>query len=101
MEYMLNLRFADGTSEKSPCKVTEKNGISAVFADFRGTDRKICADHGADIRIDLPGLASYMADNRYSEFWCRPQFGHSFAEVPESTQALLYKMIDKSTASNV
>lgn len=48
------------------------------------------ATKGLQIRFlqeDVPYLAYYMR----CEFWCRPAFGTSFADVPSRTQALLFK----------
>ena len=48
------------------------------------------AAKGLQIRFlqqDVPYLAYYMR----CEFWCRPAFGTSFSDVPNRTQALLFK----------
>lgn len=94
MEFTLNVRFADETSESSPCRIAEKSGLTAVYADYTGADRKIDSEYGANILITLPDMASYMADNRYSEFWCRPDFGEDPTAVPPETQHFIYRKTD-------
>lgn len=96
MEFTLKIRFADGTTASSPCRITEKDGVTAVYAAYTGSEWKIDADHGADILVGLPDLASYMADNRYSEFWCRPDFGSDPSAVPPETQHFIWKKTDGS-----
>lgn len=51
-------------------------------------------DCAVRIGIDLPDAARWMADYRYSPFWCRPQFGEALGDVPERTQCLLWEKAD-------
>ncbi len=94
MEFTLNVCFADGTMVSSPCKTqTNSIGITAVYTAYIGK-KVIDANYGGNILIALENIDTYMADNRYSEFWCRPSFGTDLATVPPETQHFIYKKTD-------
>ncbi len=97
MEFTLKIHFDDNTFSESMCKTTENDGAIAVYADYTGSDRKICSEHGADIVIPLPALDSYMADHRHSEFWCSPAFGKDPRDTPIETQHFIYRKADSGT----
>ncbi|MBQ7313207.1 MAG: hypothetical protein IJW81_06450, partial [Clostridia bacterium] len=97
MEFTLNIRFADGATVSTACKILTDGNLTAVYADYTG-DRVIDENDGGRIPLSLPGLESYMADNRYSEFWCRPAFGtaDTLTDVPPETQHFIWRKTDGS-----
>ncbi|MBO5256260.1 MAG: hypothetical protein J6C42_02000, partial [Clostridia bacterium] len=97
MEFTLNIRFADGATVSTACKILTDGNLTAVYANYTG-DRVIDENDGGRIPLTLPGLESYMADNRYSEFWCRPAFGtaDTLTDVPPETQHFLWRKTDAS-----
>ena len=46
------------------------------------------------VGIALPDAARWMADYRYSPYWCRPAFGEALGDVPPRTQCLLWEKAD-------
>lgn len=76
---------------------TPSDGVSllSVCADITDCDFSIDADEGIEIQL-RPQISfeSYMADYRYSEFWCRPAFGKELLSIPDETQYLVIKLAD-------
>ncbi len=72
--------------------VSEHGGITAYTIHAGSGDTYFDPDRGIVTTLAIPDeTEGYMADVRYSPFWCRPQFGSHFGDVPENTQALLWK----------
>ena len=72
--------------------VTERENIYALRISADAENGCFDPDRAVVTVVNEPEeITDFMADVLHSPFWCRPQFGHSFAEVPDSTQALLYK----------
>lgn len=92
IQYTMRVQLADGTWMDGDCRVeTLADGLTAVFADTTAT-APLHADLGATIAIADDGWDSFMADDRYSEFWCRPAFGKKGTEIPMEGQYLLVKL---------
>ena len=65
-------------------------GVEAVY--IEGVSQKqLDSEFGAGIEIEINDAKSWMADYRYSEFWCSPAFGVDFSEMPDETQGLIYE----------
>jgi len=87
--------------EKLDCCVTiditqtKEASLLSVMADISSLDCSIDADTGIEIHLrpEFP-FESFMADYRYSEYWCRPAFGKSFSDIPDETQYLVIKLTD-------
>jgi len=58
-------------------------------------DESLDADRAVTLSL-LPDRdpVAFFANVLYCPFWCRPQFGTTFAEVPADTQALLWRSKD-------
>lgn len=92
IQYTMRVQLADGTWTDGDCRVEVlANGLTAVFADTTAS-APLHADLGATIAIADDDWDSFMADDRYSEFWCRPAFGKKGAELPMEGQYLLVKL---------
>lgn len=87
-------KITDGISIKSmPVKGAS---LLSVRADVCASGLSIDADLGieTEMRTDSQ-IESFMADYRYSEFWCRPSFGGSdLSAIPDETQYLVLKLKD-------
>jgi len=87
-------KITDGISIKSmPVKGAS---LLSVCADVSASGLSIDADLGieTEMRTDSQ-IESFMADYRYSEFWCRPSFGGSdLSAIPDETQYLVLKLKD-------
>ena len=72
-------RFFDGTEAEIRLRIDEEDGVLAVrpVTDVGGASdlRPLDPECGVKIRIDPEKPVRYMADWRYSEFWCAPFFG--------------------------
>lgn len=91
-QYTMRVQWADGTWQEGACRVeTIASGLTAVFADTVAPS-PLNADWGASIAIDDSDWDSFMSDDRYSEFWCRPAFGKKGSEIPMEGQYLLIKL---------
>lgn len=91
-QYTMRVQLADGTWQEGACRVeTIASGLTAVFADTVAP-APLNADWGASIAIDDSDWDSFMSDDRYSEFWCRPAFGKKGSEIPMEGQYLLIKL---------
>lgn len=74
------------------CDIKEENGITAVYAYGAVKQAPLDPDFGMGIYIDVGGdIESVVSDYRRCEFWCMPSFGKDFTDVPDETQALIYK----------
>ncbi len=94
MKFTIRVRFTDGTTALSTCvSKTNVPGLISVSATHTG-EKALCSDAGATILIPLTDIEAYMADNRYSEFWCRPAFGKELTTVPAETQHFIYRKTD-------
>lgn len=90
------LNLTDGGTQDFNVRVTqipcENETVCIKFKGF--TNKTLNADFGAGIDFEIPDAAKWMADYRYSPFWCRPAFGTDFSDVPDETQALVYTKTD-------
>ena len=89
------LNLFDGTQDELFIRLIDKqeDDVHAVYMDavaYRALD----PEFGAKIEIELENVKSWMADYRHNEFWCRPAFGESLAEIPNETQGLIYEKED-------
>lgn len=86
------LNLTDGGTQDFNVRVTqipcENETVCVRFKGF--TNKTLNADFGAGIDFEIPDAAKWMADYRYSPFWCRPAFGTDFSQMPDETQALVY-----------
>lgn len=74
------------------CDIKEDDGITAVYAYGAVEQAPLDPDFGMGIYIDVGGdIESVVSDYRRCEFWCMPSFGKDFTDVPDETQALIYK----------
>lgn len=91
-QYTMRVQLADGTWQDGACRCEAcGDGLTAVFADTVAP-APLHADLGATIAIDDGDWDSFMSDDRYSEFWCRPAFGKKGNEIPMEGQYLLVKL---------
>ena len=96
------LNLNKGSRQKGHIRIKERceGGIHAVFIDgftncgFYTPDGTIDPDFGAGIDLEIEHVKSWMADYRYCEFWCRPEFGTKLGNIPEETQGLIYEKTD-------
>ena len=69
------------------------NGVTAVH--IRGVSKlPIDGEFGAAIEFEIPGLKRWMANTRHSEFWCSPDFGAEYKDIPDETQGFIYEKED-------
>ena len=89
------LNLTDGTKGELFVNLIDKQeeDIHAVYIDAV-SHRALDSEFGAGIEIELDHVKSWMADYRHSEFWCKPAFGVSLAEIPNETQGLVYEKED-------
>jgi len=67
--------------------------VDAIYID--GISRyPIDAEFGAGIEIKLDDVTEWMANYRHTEYWCSPKFGTDLCDVPDETQAFIYKKTD-------
>ena len=86
------LRLCSGEEQAYHVTLTERleEGVHAVY--LKGYSQyPLDPEFGAGIELQVKDVKSWMADYRYSEFWCQPEFGSSLSEVPEETQGLVYE----------
>ena len=89
------LRTADGSVQDFHVRteVKKQDGADAVYIDgFSGS--LLDADFGAGIDFTVSQVKSWMADFRYSPFWCMPAFGTALGDIPDETQGLIYQKED-------
>ena len=90
------LNLSNGTRQTRFVKLAEKleEEVHAVYIEGI-SNASLDSEFGAGIEIELEGVKSWMADYRYSEFWCRPWFGTRLGDIPEETQGLIYEKEDE------
>ena len=95
MKYQAYLNLANGSKQDFHIHVTEKKvrRIYAVYVDAFSNE-PIDSENGVTIELGMPGVERWMADYRYSEYWCRPGFGSRLDDVPEETQGFVYEKKD-------
>jgi len=85
--------FSNNNEIVKDCRIEikENEGLFAVYAKSNAGDMFL--DGGCGVKITLKNLEfkQYMANYRHSPFWCSPFFGTAPADVPQNTQALIYK----------
>lgn len=93
LEAWLNL--VDGTRQDYhvTTKIVEEDGICAVYIDGFAEER-IDSECGAVITFKVDEMKRFMANYRYSEFWCSPVFGKKTEEIPDETQGLIVEKTD-------
>ena len=75
----------------------EENGFGAVFAKADAGDKCFNEELAVAIKIEQPEeMEAFVSVNRYSTYWCRPNFGTDLKENPHDTQLLLMKNKDGS-----
>lgn len=95
--YCLNAYLNKTTGEKqtSLLNVEQKcfDDVTAVFIEgmVEGFYENLDENFGAGIDIYIENVKEWMADFKYCEFWCKPQFGTDLGEIPDDTQGLVYK----------
>jgi len=93
------LNLNKGERQEGHIKLSEdvEDGIHAVFINgfsncgFYTPDCTLDPDFGAGIEIEIDPVKGWMADYRYCEFWCRPEFGKKLSDIPAETQGLIYE----------
>jgi len=83
------------TETEASCGVTAVTIHAMSPAGFHTNDSRIHPEKGVCIELTptVP-VKRFMADYRYCEFWCRPQFGEELAQIPDETQALILELED-------
>lgn len=67
------------------------NGVNAVYVSAK-SDYPLDSEFGVGLDIEQPkDLMECTAVYRHCEFWCKPEFGKSFSEIPDETQGLIWK----------
>lgn len=92
------LRLLDGTMqdvlvsvsdvEKDQVHLVSLNGFARASL---GKNVNLDGEFGAGIDFEIDDVESWMANYRYTEFWCKPSFGISLEEVPDETQGFIYR----------
>ncbi len=96
------LNLSGGERQDGHVRLIEKieEGVHAIYIDafsntkFFTPDCTLDSEFGAGIEIKIENVKSWMADYRYSEFWCRPEFGTVLSDIPDDTQGLIYEKED-------
>lgn len=89
--------ISDGTNICTVEKTCDGfENMTAVFVDAKTDEGKFfSADCAVELTVgDISGVKRYLADYRYSPFWCRPFFGKELRDVPAETQTLLFEKND-------
>lgn len=96
------LNLNGGERQDGHVRLIEKteDGVHAVYIDaftdtnFYTPDCTLDPDFGVGIEIKIKNVKSWMAVYRFGEFWCRPEVGLVFSDVPDETQGLIYEKED-------
>ena len=85
------LNLANNTTQDFHIKLSEiiENNVHAVYVNGF-SNGPLNSEFGAAIEFAIDGVKSWMADYRYSEYWCRPAFGSNFSDIPTDTQGFVY-----------
>ena len=67
--------------------------LSGGFDSFE-KDMSLDPEKGVCIDITVDNCIRYMADYRFSEWWCEPYFGTTFKNLPDDTQYLVIERTD-------
>ena len=98
MKFSAVRRYADGQESPVGLRTECMDGVTEVRPVFeigsKSDLRPLDPECGVRIRIDPETDIRYMADWRYSEFWCAPFFGTDLTAVPRDTQYFLYRKED-------
>ena len=89
--------ISDGTNICTVEKTCDGfENMTAVFVDAKTDEGKFFSpDCAVELTVgDISGVKRYLADYRYSPFWCRPFFGKELRDVPAETQTLLFEKND-------
>ena len=90
------LRFVTGETDTAGvlAKHSEEDGVTAVYA-YGASSTPLDPDFGMGIYIDVgKDIESVISDYKQYDFWCTPFFGTDFSDVPDETQALIYRKTD-------
>ena len=89
------LNLANGNRQENFIHLKKKQvkDVEAVYIEGI-SERLLDSEFGAGIEIEVGDIKSWMADYRFTEFWCRPAFGTDISEVPDETQGLIYEKKD-------
>lgn len=95
MKGYLNLK--NGTRQDFHVNINEKlmGNTKAVYIEAFSNEI-IDPDFGAAVELEINNVQAWMADFRYSEYWCKPSFGTELYDVPDETQGLICKKNDGS-----
>lgn len=70
----------------------QRDSVTVYTVSAHSDNGCLDADTAVITTLEIPDeIDGFMAIQRHSTIWCRPQFGKSFSEVPENTQMLLWK----------
>ncbi len=89
-------RGSFGSSGNPVCmiKTKIKDGVTLVYADVISES---ALDPDFAVGIDIEASGNFVAIKKSGEFWCRPVFGKTAAEVPSETQLLIFETEGKFT----
>ena len=102
-KYSQYMNLLSGEKVTDWIKVTEKacdHEVTALYVDAitGGMSKKKASLNGdAGVCIDMmpvKPVKRYMADYRYSQWWCRPAFGSDLTHIPGKTQLLVLELED-------
>lgn len=89
------LNLKDGEQQTYQVQISEviEETVHAVY--IHGFSQKcLDADLGACIEFQIEDMKRWMAVYRYSEVWCKPEFGEKTSEIPDETQGLICEKED-------
>ena len=90
--YGAYLKTADGNLHFDNVTLKDENFEGTHLVSIcGGAKEKLDRDLAASFVFDPGDVTEYMADYRYSEYWCRPFFGKEPWELHKRTQCLLYR----------
>ncbi len=91
------LKLANGETRDAGVKAVSARspGVTAVWVSG-SADRPLNSGTGAVVGFDVGGMTGWMAQCRYCDCWCRPQFGTDPGDIPDETQGLVCAKSDGS-----